>query len=51
MKDGSRDDIKKVFEAVKDTLKACEQLDLPAIEQEEREIFAPLKVGIYKHAA
>ena len=49
--DGSREEIKAVLEAVKPTLKACRDLDLAAVEQEERDTFAPIKVGIYKCAA
>ena len=49
--DGSRDEIKAVFEAVKPTFKACKDLNLAAVEQEERVTFAPIKVGIYRHAA
>ena len=51
IRDGSRDEIKDVLDAVKPTFKACAELDLTAVEQQEREIFAPIKVGIYKHAA
>ena len=51
MNDGSRDEIKDVLEAVKPTLKACKELDLGAVEQQERETFAPIKVGIYRCAA
>ena len=49
--DGSRDNIKAVFAVVKPTLEACTELNLAAVEQEERETFAPIKVGIYRHAA
>jgi ATP-dependent exoDNAse (exonuclease V) beta subunit len=51
VQDGSRDDIKEVLAGVKPTFEACEALDLSSVEQQEREIFAPIKVGIYKHAA
>jgi ATP-dependent helicase/nuclease subunit A len=47
---GSRDEIKAVLEAVKPTFKACKDLDLATVAQEERETFAPIKVGIYRHA-
>jgi hypothetical protein len=49
--DGSREEIKAVLEVVKPTLKASKDLDLAAVEQEERTIFAPIKVGIYTQAA
>ena len=48
---GEREATKEVLEAVKPTFKACEELDLSAVGQQEREVFAPIKVGIYKHAA
>jgi ATP-dependent helicase/nuclease subunit A len=51
VRNGERDAIKDVFDAVKKTLKTCEELDLAEIERTEREIFAPIKVGIYEHAA
>ena len=51
VKNGLRDDIKDVLAAVKPTLEACAELDLAVVEQEERETFAPIKVGIYKCAA
>ena len=49
--DGSRDKIKAVLAVVKPTLEKCAELDLATVEQEEREVFAPIKVGIYRHAA
>lgn len=44
------DEIRAVFQAVRPIFKAYTEIDLPAIEQQEREIFAPLKVGIYERA-
>ena len=51
VKDGSKDVIRDAFDRVKDTFDACEALDLQTIEQQEREIFAPIKAGIYERAA
>ena len=44
------DKIRAVFDVIRPIFKNYSEIDPAAIEQQEREIFAPLKVGIYKHA-
>jgi ATP-dependent helicase/nuclease subunit A len=44
------DAIRAVFQAVRPIFKEYTEIDFAAIEQQEREIFAPLKVGIYERA-
>ncbi|MDF2775061.1 MAG: UvrD/REP helicase, partial [Geminicoccaceae bacterium] len=44
------DEIRAAFQVVRPIFKAYTELDLSAIEQQERETFAPLKVGIYERA-
>ncbi|HTL32624.1 MAG TPA: UvrD-helicase domain-containing protein, partial [Kofleriaceae bacterium] len=50
VRNGKRDGIKSILDTVKDTLETCESLDLAEAERLERELFAPIKVGIYEHA-
>ena len=45
------DAIKAVFAVVRPKFAACADVDLEAAERREREIFAPIKVAIYAHAA
>ena len=45
------DAIRAVFDVVRPVLKAYAGVKLDEIEQQEREIFAPIKVGIYERAA
>ena len=45
------DEIRDVIKALRPMFKAYSALDVPELERVEREVFAPLKVGIYERAA